>query len=80
MGWTPPPTRTFGTTKANDFAITTKDGDYPNLVALRGHPPKVVWLRLGNCTTRQVADALRANHPAVEAFGADPSIGTIEIR
>lgn len=66
--------------KANDFTIVSKDADYPTLVALHGHPPKVIWLQLGNCTTRQVEDALRANHPAIEAFGTDPTAGVIAIQ
>lgn len=65
--------------RANGFAIVTKDADYPNLVALRGHPPKVIWLRLGNCTTRQVEGSIRANDPAVQAFANDPTSGVLEI-
>jgi predicted nuclease of predicted toxin-antitoxin system len=65
--------------RANGFAIVTKDGDYPNLVALRGHPPKVLWLRMGNGTTRQVEAAIRTNDAAVQAFAADPSVGVLEI-
>jgi predicted nuclease of predicted toxin-antitoxin system len=66
--------------EANGFTIVTKDSDYPNLVALRGHPPKVIWLRLGNCTTQQVADAIRAEDAAVQTFDADPSSGVLEIQ
>ena len=66
--------------KANDFTIVTKDSDYPNLVGLRGHPPKVLWLRLGNCTTQQVEDAIRANDTAVHTFATDPAAGVLEIQ
>ena len=65
--------------RVNGFVMVTKDADYPNLVALRGHPPKVLWLRIGNCTTRQVEDAIRANTVAVQAFEADTSAGVLEI-
>ncbi len=34
------------------FVIVTKDGDFHQLSFLLGSPPKVVWLRLGNCTTK----------------------------
>jgi predicted nuclease of predicted toxin-antitoxin system len=38
---------------------------------VRGAPPKVIWVRLGNCTTDEVEAVLRARYPAVVAFGAD---------
>jgi predicted nuclease of predicted toxin-antitoxin system len=37
--------------RLNGYAIVTKDEDYNNLSVLRGCPPKVIWLQLGNCTT-----------------------------
>jgi predicted nuclease of predicted toxin-antitoxin system len=77
---TAPDQQVWDFARANDFVIVSKDADYPNLVALRGHPPKVVWLQLGNCTTQQVEDALRVNHVAIESLGNDPSVGTIAIQ
>lgn len=66
--------------RANWFTVVTKDTDYPDLVTLRGHPPKVLWLRLGNCSTRQVEDALRAADGVVQAFAGDPATGVLEIQ
>ena len=63
----------------NGLVIVSKDGDFGEMNVLRGFPPKVIWLRLGNCTTRHVENALRANHPAIEARGADPDSGTLAI-
>ena len=56
-------------------ALVTKDEDFHRLSVLRGAPPKIVWLRLGNCTTtgeiaqllRHRADDLRAFHRQEEA-------------
>ena len=45
--------------KANDFVIVSKDSDFVDLSVLEGAPPKVVWVRLGNCTTASVALLLR---------------------
>lgn len=50
------------------FVIVTKDEDFQRLSVLRGAPPKVVWIRLGNCSTSQVADLLRRNRELVERF------------
>ncbi len=33
------------------FAIVTKDADFAEMSRLFGSPPKVIWLRIGNCTT-----------------------------
>ena|SRR6516165_525086 len=37
--------------RQHGFAIVSKDEDYNNLSVLRGSPPKVIWVQLGNCTT-----------------------------
>jgi predicted nuclease of predicted toxin-antitoxin system len=31
--------------------LVTKDEDFHRLSVLQGPPPKVIWLRVGNCTT-----------------------------
>jgi len=35
-------------------------------------PPKLIWLRLGNCTTRQVLNLILAHEQDIIAHGADP--------
>lgn len=63
--------------RLNGFAIVTKDEDYNNLSVMRGSPPKVIWLQLGNCTTTQVEALFRARFADIEAFEKDPSVGTL---
>jgi predicted nuclease of predicted toxin-antitoxin system len=63
--------------RQNGFAIVTKDEDYTNLSVLRGSPPKVLWLQLGNCTTAQVEAVFRARFADIGAFDKDPSVGTL---
>ena len=63
--------------RLNGYAIVTKDEDYNNLSVLRGCPPKVIWLQLGNCTTAQVEAVFRARHADIEAFDKDPSLGVL---
>jgi predicted nuclease of predicted toxin-antitoxin system len=65
--------------RLNGFAIVTKDADYNNLSVLRGSPPKVIWLLLGNCTTGRVEAAFRARFADIEAFENDPSLGTLAL-
>ncbi|MSU80679.1 MAG: hypothetical protein EXS16_21650 [Gemmataceae bacterium] len=63
--------------KVNGFAIVTKDEDYNNLSVVRGSPPKVLWIQLGNCTTIQVEALLRVHFSDIEAFEQDTSTGTL---
>ena len=65
--------------RASGFSIVTKDSDFNDLLLMRGFPPKVIWLRLGNCTTRQVADVLRSSYGVVEEFLASEEIGILEL-
>ena len=39
--------------------IVSKDADFRQRSFLYGHPPKVIWIRLGNCSTREIARLLR---------------------
>lgn len=57
---------------ANGMSIVSKDTDFQQRAFLLGHPPKVVWLRLGNCPTAVVATLLRSRRADLLAFVADP--------
>src|SRR6266705_1119369 len=48
--------------RANGFAIVLKDEDFHQLSFLYGAPPKVVLVRLGNCTTVDIEQAVRRHH------------------
>lgn len=63
--------------KQNGFAIVTKDEDFNNLSVVRGSPPKVIWVQLGNCTTAQIEAAFRAHFADIELFEKDAAIGTL---
>ena len=52
----------------NGFAIVTKDSDFSERSVLAGCPPKVIWLRIGNCKTVQAELALRNNSSEIKAF------------
>jgi predicted nuclease of predicted toxin-antitoxin system len=42
--------------RENDFTIVTFDADFFDLSNLKGHPPKIIWLRMGNTTTNHLDD------------------------
>jgi len=61
------------------YAIVTKDSDFNDLSALRGAPPKVIWIRIGNCSTTEVENLLRHHAHAIEQFLVDASERVLEI-
>lgn len=56
---------------AGGFVIVSKDIDFQQRALLYGHPPKVIWLRLGNCSTDAAAALLRSKFTNIQAFLAD---------
>ena len=53
------------------FMIVSKDLDFHQRSLVLGPPPKVVWVRLGNCSTSQIAALLRMRQTDLAAFAAD---------
>jgi len=56
---------------AHVFCIVTKDADLRQRSFLYGHPPKVIWIRLGNCSTKRIETLLRHRARQVAEFVAD---------
>jgi predicted nuclease of predicted toxin-antitoxin system len=50
--------------------LVTKDEDFQRLSISRGAPPKVIWIRLGNCTTKQLAELFRSRFEVIDGFEA----------
>lgn len=65
--------------RTHGFIVVTKDEDIAELAILRGAPPKVVWLRTGNCSTQVVETALRRNFEKIAAWAADPERIVLEL-
>jgi predicted nuclease of predicted toxin-antitoxin system len=64
---------------AHDLAIVSKDRDMDDRARRLGHPPKVIWLRLGNCPTAAVEALIRSRQPDIDIFLADPNSGLLEL-
>ena len=64
----------FGSSGAEDaarpvrYVLVSKDEDFHRLSVLFGAPPKVISIRLGNCSTDDVLRLLRASHDVIGAF------------
>ncbi len=51
--------------------IVSKDDDFLPRSLVRGAPPKVLWIRLGNCTTGDIEALLRSRHSDILNFATD---------
>jgi len=54
--------------KDNAFTIVSKDSDFQDRSVLDGHPPKLIWLRAGNCDSTEIENLLRTALPIVKQF------------
>lgn len=54
--------------KNNGFAIVSKDSDFYQRSLLYGHPPKFVYLRIGNSPTSRIVQILRDRFEVMSQF------------
>jgi predicted nuclease of predicted toxin-antitoxin system len=54
--------------KENDFTIITFDADFYDLSNLKGHPPKIIWLRFGNTKTDFLAGIINLRNSIIKDF------------
>lgn len=57
--------------KSNSFVIVSKDADMHQRSFVFGSPPKIIWVRLGNCSTSDVELLIRKNCDIIEVFYED---------
>jgi predicted nuclease of predicted toxin-antitoxin system len=65
--------------REHEFIVVSKDADFSELSMLRGFPPKLLWLRLGNCLTREIEELLRSSHALIEKLNDDPEAGILSL-
>jgi predicted nuclease of predicted toxin-antitoxin system len=65
--------------RTHGYVFVSKDRDVAELAILRGAPPKVIWLRMGNCTTKAVEQTLRSNIEAILDLAQDPQQVVLEL-
>jgi predicted nuclease of predicted toxin-antitoxin system len=54
--------------KTNGFVIVSKDSDFHQRSLLYGHPPKFIYLRVGNCPTSKITQILRDSLDTIIRF------------
>lgn len=58
--------------KQNDYSIVTFDADYYDIANLKGHPPKIIWLRMGNMSTDSIAELFISKSELIIDFLENP--------
>ena len=66
--------------RKHGFALVSKDADFQQRGLLYGYPPKVVWLRIGNCTREQLVQLITAHAADIHALDANSSETILVIR
>ena len=65
--------------RRESFLIVTKDADFSDLCMLLGFPPKVIWIRRGNCRTSDIEVMLRHHYSDIEALDRDKIMGVMTL-
>ncbi len=61
------------------FLIVTKDADFSDLCMLLGFPPKIIWIRRGNCKTSDIEVILRHHYSDIEGLDKDMFMGVLTL-
>ncbi len=58
----------FNTARQFDYSLVTFDSDFADLNILNGSPPKIIWIRTGNLTTKSISELLLKNLSLINEF------------
>jgi len=65
--------------KTNNYTIVTKDIDFYEISLIKGQPPKIIWLRVGNLPTSEIITILQHNIDAILDFHKDSTLSCLDI-
>ena len=60
-----------------NFLIVTKDVDFSERSLMLGFPPKIIWIRRGNCSTKEIETILRNNQEDIKNLAVNEKIGVL---
>lgn len=74
-----PDTEVWQYARQEGFLIVTKDADFGELCLLQGFPPKIIWIRRGNCKTADIEAILRTHYDDIENLNNDETVGVLRL-
>ncbi len=67
------------TAKKEGFVIVTFDSDFYDFSLTTGYPPKLIWIRTGNTTTKNLERILTDKIKQISEFEGDTNLACLEI-
>jgi predicted nuclease of predicted toxin-antitoxin system len=58
--------------QTHGFTVISKDDDFRSLSLVKGAPPKVIWVRVGNASTADIEKFIRSALLWIKAFEMSP--------
>ena len=65
--------------REHGFTLVTQDADFSEMSEAMGFPPKVIWIRRGNCSTSEIEFTLRMHLDAIISLDEDPAAGILTV-
>ena len=65
--------------RAGALRYREKNIDSSQRSMLRGAPPKVNWVRIGNASTHTIAEVLRSRFASIQHFIAESNVTFVEL-
>ncbi len=63
----------------NSFHIVSFDADFNELSLIYGYPPKIIWLKCGNTSTKNIEKILKDNFEEIKKFLEDKRFACLEL-
>jgi len=63
----------------NNYMIVTKDADFSDLGLIKGFPPKIIWIRRGNCSRHDIEIILREYYSEINALSENTETGILTL-
>ena len=63
--------------RQNNLIIVSKDADFSELSMAHGFPPKIIWIRRGNCATREIETILLKDYDQIKEFVSQETKGIL---
>ena len=60
-------------------AVMTLDEDFNKLLIEHGCPPKIIWLKTGNCSTSKLVEVVVLHQSLINGFLKTPDVECLEI-
>ena len=76
---TVPDTQVWNYARENAYIIVSKDADFYNRSVTIGAPPKIIWIRRGNCSTSAMLQTLLDHSKTIKQFAMDTEASFLTI-